>query len=191
MRAKALLLVVAIAALSIQGCSLVIGASRIGATDLSTVVVGADRAQVESVLGTPETSEEIPPGEIATYSYDRGASGNYDLNVYRGAKLYGIILEPLLTPLALIMRDQRIKDQRGGLTITYAADDTVVRVETAEQRREEMRRREAEELLAKAQCGDAQAQYDLGQQYRNGWGVAEDCSSAAPMVTTEEVIESQ
>ena len=72
MRAKAMLLVVAVVASSIGGCSAVIVSRGIEATDLSAIVVGADRETVEGALGSPIDSVETKAGRIDTYRYDRG-----------------------------------------------------------------------------------------------------------------------
>ena len=45
---------------------------------------------------------------------------------------------------------------------------TVTRAETAAQREEAKKRRGTADLLAKAQCGDADAQFEIGNRYRHG-----------------------
>ena len=54
--------------------------------------------------------------------------------------------------------------------VTYGPDGTVTRAETAAQRHEERMRLVAEKLLARAQCGDTDAQFAVGSQYRSGRG---------------------
>ena len=72
--------------------------------------------------------------------------------------------------------------QRGSayvvMYVTYGPDGTVARAETATQHREEEKRRATADLLAKAQCGDAHAQFNLGARYSNGWGVPKDLARA-------------
>ena len=78
------------------------------------------------------------------------------------------------------------RHQRGSanvvMYVTYGPDGTVARAETAaqhdEEERKEKRRRDTEDLLAKAQCGDAHAQSDLGYRYITGQGVAQDLARA-------------
>ncbi len=89
------------------------------------------------------------------------------------------------------------RHQRGSANdvryVTYGPDGTVTRAETAAQRheqrreqhqrvvmeqREEKKRRDTADLLAKAECGDARAQFDLGYRYRFGQGVEKDIARA-------------
>jgi TPR repeat protein len=169
--------------------------------DLSVVRIGATREQVEDVLGESESGGDAA---VQKYSHRRGGAAD---TVY----------------------------------VTYGADGTVTRFGKPSEYREEKKRQEMADLLAKARCGDAHAQFQIGNRYRHGarglsadrieaarWlGLAsgrghedaatslarlqqyltpgqiveaerliaewqpQDCSDAAHMVTTEEVIENR
>ena len=164
MRAKAMLLVVAVVALSIGGCSAVIVSRGIEATDLSAIVVGADRETVEGALGSPIDSVETKAGRIDTYLYDRGRAPkktgrvpSIDLsgahpNIGYALPLIGLgllIAQPILI-------HNLYEDQKGELSITYGADDKVVRVETAAERG----RRELAEEFSVIRIGATRAQVE-------------------------------
>ena len=165
------LITVILIGLSAQGCSFAIEGMDIEPTDLSAIKVGATREQVESVLGKPIASEPTESGKIVTYLYDQGAAGKEfdaeDLNEY--LKMYGPFWEPILTPIALIARHERIKEQRGHLKVIYGMDDTVVYYGTgltkqqAEKALQEFLK--AKQEFLKAEQGDAEAQYHVSRRY--------------------------
>ncbi len=134
-----------LAGLSVQSCSHMIEKQDIERTDLSSIGIGTARATVESILGPPITGEARPSGATATYSYDRGmmrapaSSGGSGGPSGQGAvailMLY-ILLQPVLTPLAIAEREEDIERQKGEITIAYGPDDRVVAFETHRSLRE-------------------------------------------------------
>ncbi len=150
--------------LSAQGCFLAIEGMDIEPTDLSAIKVGATREEVQRILGEPIASEPTKSGKIATYLYDQGALGaeidDEDIKVYLG--LYGFFWEPILTPIGLIRRHERIKEQRGHLKVIYGPDDTVLEFhEPPSEIEKALEAYRFNEILARAEQGDAEAQFRL------------------------------
>ncbi|MDP6473358.1 MAG: hypothetical protein QF894_00465 [Alphaproteobacteria bacterium] len=162
MRAKAMLLVVAVLALLLHGCSGAIRRDGIPPTDLSTIVTDTDRATVEEVLGSPIASVATETGRIDTYRYDMGLAPQ----TTRGspARATGIFTHPGVLLLVLlgavvaqpVLVHNLYEDQKGELSITYGPDDKVVSVETAGQRAS----RELQEDLSVIQVGATRAQVE-------------------------------
>lgn len=154
----------------VQGCSLAILAEDIEPTDVSSVKVGAPRAEVESVLGNPISSEPNKIGNIAVYSYDKGASRKPVLTGRDYLECWGVLnifCEPILTPIALYRRQELYESQQGQLGIHYGAGDIVMDVIIGEHGL----RSPFWETLSRAVCGDSDAQYRVGDAFESGRGV--------------------
>lgn len=129
-RVAALLPLLLVVALANGGCSLAIVSHDIEATDLKPVHVGATRAEVEEVLGSPVASEAKGTQYVVTYEFDRGQlQEDVDESTMRTyLEIYGPFWEPILTPISLIDLARRINEQKGRLPVTYGPDDTVIRL---------------------------------------------------------------
>ena len=156
------LILVILIGLTAQGCFLAIEGMDIEPTDLSAIKVGATREEVQRILGEPIASEPTKSGKIATYLYDQGALGaemdDQDIKTYLG--LYGFFWEPILTPIGLIRRHERIKEQRGHLKVKYGPDDTVLEFHGPPSEIEKAQGA-MDRYRARVEQGDAEAQFQL------------------------------
>ena len=160
------LFAVVIFALPIAGCSLAIRSQGIEATDLSAIVVGADRETVEGVLGSTIDRVETETGRIDTYRYDRGRApdaARASSSGWSGSGGGGPGAGYALTLLALgyliaqpVLIHNLYEEQKGELSITYGADDTVVRIENARQRNQRELREDLSAVLIGATRGQVE-----------------------------------
>lgn len=190
MRSHALIVVFCLSLMA-QGCSNLMRSEGVEPTDLSTIKIGATRATVEAVLGAPIDSEVATDGRIDIYTYNFGKPGEPGDPLYgqggiglscgggQACAVYilGVVAVRLAAEPFLFLREMaRRSDQVAELAITYGPDDRVVHIKRqltkekrAEQEKAEKERQEARlELTAKAEQGDAQAQYDLFAGARPG-----------------------
>ena len=127
---KAFLVAMAlVAGLGLGGCSIAIRATDIEATDLSPLRLGAPRQAVEDLLGEPIARGRDGPTTVATYLYDQGAPGENITYIREYLGFYGPFFEPILTPMALISRANRVDEQKRELVVTYDAAGLVVDVD--------------------------------------------------------------
>ncbi len=191
MRSRALIVVFCLSLMA-QGCSNLMRGEGVEPTDLSTIVVGATRVTVEGILGAPIDSEAATDGRIDTYTYNFGKPGEPGDPLYGqggglvscggsgqacAAYLMAIVAVRLAAEPFLFLRElSRRSDQVAELAITYGPDDRVVHIkrQLTKEKREEQERAEKQrqdaraELIAKAEQGDAQAQYELFAGARPG-----------------------
>jgi hypothetical protein len=95
--------------------------SGVAPTDLEPILVGAQRAQVEQVLGSPTESEPNGCGSVDTYRYDKGRRPQSHLialgMVHPAAPLVvGLVSHPFL-----------YYGQKGELDVVYDPNDTVIK----------------------------------------------------------------
>ena len=132
-------------------------------TDLSAIQVGATRQTVERVLGEPVASGTEGSTQIATYEYSVGIE----------AKPASLLRVPAEVALIFLPSGARLGDDyferpeapRDRLTITYGPDDTVVEISG--------KPLNIQEALARAEQGDAEAQYELAYAYLQQGRIAE------------------
>ncbi len=156
--------------LLVPGCSLAILGEDIERTDLSALELGATREEVESVLGKPISREPDKLGKIAVYAYDKGAPSSPVMTGRDYLECWGLLnifCEPILTPIALVKRQELYESQQGQLGIHYGPDDTVMDVIIGEYGL----RASDWETLSRAVCGDPDAQYQVGDAFESGRGV--------------------
>jgi len=127
----AALVIAALVTPALGGCSFAIYSAEIDATDLSTIQPGASREQVEDVLGDAVAEEAVNGGVKATYQYDQGAPmAHVDPQLVRDyLGLYGPFWEPILMPVALVKRAERVSRQKGSISVTFGADGKVIAVQ--------------------------------------------------------------
>ena len=150
-----------------QGCSLAIVGERIEPTDLSLLKHGVSREKVESVLGEPISHDSTKVSNVALYGYDKGASVRPVLSEEEYLKCWGvfnIFCEPVLTPMALIKRQEKYDAQRGQLGIHFAKDDTVLDFVIGK----DFPGDSFWEKFSRAVCGDPGAQYQIGDAIESG-----------------------
>ena len=63
--------------LQLSGCSVFMAAKASDVPDMSTVHVGATRAEIQSALGRPISTIREHNGSVATYQYFTGDEANY------------------------------------------------------------------------------------------------------------------
>jgi hypothetical protein len=102
----------------VQGCA---AFSGVEPSDLTPILVGKTRADVEAVLGEPVDRNVNGCGEVDTYRYDRGRPPMGDLfaltMVHPAAPLVvGLIAHPFL-----------VYGQKGEIDVVYDPDDTVIK----------------------------------------------------------------
>ena len=111
-------MVIALAGLVVQGCA---AFSGVEPTDLTPILVGKTRTDVEAVLGAPVDRNVNGCGEVDTYGYDRGRpppEGLFALAMVHPAAplVVGLIAHPFL-----------VYGQKGEIDIVYDPDDTVIK----------------------------------------------------------------
>jgi hypothetical protein len=110
--------VIALAGLVVQGCAAFTGVEP---TDLTPILVGKTRTDVEAVVGDPVERNVNGCGEVDTYRYDRGRPPQDNLFaltiVHPAAPLIvGLIAHPFL-----------VHGQKGEIDVVYDPDDTVIK----------------------------------------------------------------
>ena len=119
LRFRQCLVLLPVLLMTVAGCSA--RYTGIEATDLSTVTVGSQRADIEGVLGSPLQVQNIGAKTAATYEYDGGLASQA-LPAHAG---YAGPLLPLIL-LGQSIQDQDLAEgQRKKLVIAYNAADQV------------------------------------------------------------------
>ena len=175
-RALTRLALCTLVAVTLGGCTTpgisVYEAMPIAPTDLSSIHVGATRETVERVLGEPLDSKADGFDQIVIYEYSGGKEGNPEMLLYLPIDYLWSVVS---LPTALIFQASggdvwgEFKRHKGRLIVTYGPDDTVLRLRRRRSITEPTRedQEERNELLARAEQGDAEAQFQLGHsQFR-------------------------
>jgi len=154
----------------LQGCSLAINAEDIEPTDLSALAVGTSREEFEKVLGAPTTQEPEAAETIAIYAYIKGAPGEPVSTAQGYLECWGLLnifCEPIMTPIAMVNRQERYESQQGQVGIHYGVGGTVMLAVIAAYDMEAS----FWETLGHAVCGNTDAQYRVGDAFESGRGV--------------------
>jgi hypothetical protein len=126
---------VVVAALLLGGC-LQIRRDYVGftPTDLSAIEEGAPRQTVEEVLGPPITGYDGVAGRVETYTYDKGAEAQDEMDAWGAADavlMLGleVVFWPIAVPMDLAAANCDDEKQKGLLNVTYDTFGTVVAVD--------------------------------------------------------------
>ena len=162
------LVLCSIAGATLGGCINFYRATGSEPTDLSAIQVGATRQTVERVLGEPVAIGTKGSMQIATYEYSLGIEAEPVSILRIPAEAVLLILSQSLSHGYTIREGRRLRDDyfdrpegpTAFLTITYGPDDTAVEVSGKPPSIQEVR--------ARAEEGDAKAQFDLALKYYDG-----------------------